>query len=181
MKKRLIICTSFVAVALSLTLFAVSVFAAVGQTFSISNKITFVGVNQYIAFDLNGKITGTTKDDDPSRSFVWNYDYSKDTVHENSWNISEPLIFNQVGINEGEECITYSFSITNKSVGKNIRAYIHEVDIDNEFLTCEAIGTVATPITIVENGVGEVCLKLKPITKFSGQKSCNFNIKIEEV
>lgn len=183
MKRKIIVGSTLVALALTLTLFAVSVFAAVSQVFGVNNIITFVGSGEYLVFDLEARITGTTKTGEQEPTFSWNYDYSKTDSHQNAWNINEPLIFNQEGVTPGEEYIIYSFSVTNYSVGdKKIQMYIEEPDIDLSVLKYEITGRVASPIVIDRNQTGTAMLKLMPTNGyFNGARDCNFKIIIEQI
>lgn len=181
MRKRIVISASLVALALSLTLFAVSVFAAVGQVFGVNNRIVFVGSGENIVFDMSAVITGTTQDGSETLENQWHYDYDEGEPSDMSWNLPEPLVFNQEGVTPGEEFILYSFTVENKSTpGKTISVYINEPNVDTAFLQYEINGSASNPVVIAVNQRATVTLKIKPVSKFEGAKTCNFNVVVTE-
>lgn len=184
MKKRLVIYTSIMAFALSICLFVFSVFA-VGHDFSINNKIVFEGTSEYLVFDVNAEVTGTTKDGSDALKTEWKYDKGSEEYSESSfeWNIPEVLTFDTEGKSFDDICITYSFVVTNKSVGSSaVNVYIEDpINFDNDALTYEIDGSSINKKRILPDATGTVTLKLKPKTgEFSGERQINFNLKIEE-
>ena len=186
MKKRLVICTSVIAFALSICLFVFSVFA-VGHDFSINNKIVFEGTSEYLVFDVNAEVTGTTIDGSDALKTSWKYDKKSEEHSKSSfeWNIPGVLTFDTNGKSASEVCITYSFAVTNKSVGgTSIYVYIEDpIGFDSDALTYDISNPITNKKRILSNATAIVTLKLKPQQQggFSGERQINFNLKIEEV
>lgn len=186
MKKKLIISSSIVALALSVCLFVFSVFA-VGHNFSVNNTLVFVGAEEYMVFDLDAEITGTTKDGDEALKNRWEYDWTKETSSSFTWSVPETLTFNTVGVPQGKEYILYSFTIYNKSLGKQLKVYIEEPDvskneIDNEVLKWEIDGAVGSEKIIAIGETKTVTFKLMPKSgQFSGERNVVLNLNIESV
>lgn len=187
MRKRLVVGASLIALVLSVSLFAISVFAAVGQTFGVNNTIKFLGSPESLAFDLNAVVTGTTKDGDASLAHTWSYDYEKDSVTSQIWNVPGNLVFfeedKELGGAKGNRVeIVYTFNITNKSKNEQrIRVYIDELTIDTSVLTADVTGAVGSEVLIASGQTGVVSVALVPTVRFTVSKTCDFDLKIELV
>lgn len=187
MRKKLVVGASLIALVLSVSLFAISVFAAVGQTFGVNNTIKFLGSPESLAFDLNAVVTGTTKDGDASLAHSWSYDYEKDSVTSQIWNVPGNLVFfeedKELGGAKGNRVeIVYTFNITNKSKNEQrIKVYIDELTIDTSVLTADVTGAVGSEVLIASGQTGIVSVALVPTVRFTISKTCDFNLKIELV
>ena len=175
-KKILIIGASFVALMLSVALFAISVIAAVGQEFGVNNKITFTGTAGYLAFELDAKITGVVNEE--NYKFEWDYDYSNPEKNEESkaWNIGA-LQFQEENVSEW--VITYEFTIINKSDRRILIAYIEEPEIDENVLSCEIESNDENLQGIAKDGKLTLTLKLKAKSYFKEAKNCDFRVLID--
>ena len=183
MRRKLVICASIVSLALSICLFAFSVFA-VGHDFSVNNKIIFEGISEYLVFDINAEITGTTKDGDDNLKTSWQYDYSKNSDNTFVWDVPEVLTFNTQGIDPNDAYILYSFNVSNNSIGNRaIKVYIQDpINFDDSALLYEIVGSVGNEKTILCGATGQVTFKIKPKNgEFKGEKAIYFNLIVEEV
>lgn len=184
MKKKLVISASLVALALSVCLFAFSVFA-VGHNFAVNNTIKFVGADQYVAFDLNAEITGTTQDGDDALKKSWSYDYSKDNTNVFIWDDMPQLIFNTEGKTPQEAYILYTFVITNKSVGKAINIDVASpVVTNNNQADADALKwqIVGTDYSVAEGETRTVSIRIMPKNgAFEGERKIELNLSISSV
>ncbi len=180
MKKRIAIFGTLIGLVLAMGIFVVGVVAAMSHEFGINNSIHFLGKGEYVKFDLTGVITGTRHDGADYLSTNWSYDWSDvNSKNSNEWNISEPLEFKE---NEGAQTkysITYTFTITNNSVGNTpLKAKIVPQNIDAGALNY----TVPTnDITIAFGTTGTLQLIVSPTSEegFAGNRDCCFEIVIE--
>ena len=178
MKKTIIICSTVVAVLLTVALLGTSVFAAINNSFGANNVIRFVGKGERMQFTLTGTVTGTDDDNDEKLQKVWEYDFDdKEKSKDAEWVIDKVLLF-QRHEDRSMIAITYNFEITNTgNVG--IRTFITGNRVtDRDF----EISVVGTPDDIVYINVGEtrsVSLTIKPqISLDVADRSvdCNFNV-----
>lgn len=184
MNKKILISATVVALMLSICLFTVSVIAAFGQVFGVNNRITFVGKDEYLIFQIQAEVTGTTNDGSDELKHTWNYD-EENSLNEETWNIAETLIFEERDKTVSEIYILYNFTITNNEEGKKIRAYLDQPDIDTACLDFDIINSSGNEITelIVDSGMTDtIILRLRPINeRFLGARECNLNLHIEGV
>lgn len=187
MKKRLVIGATLVALMLSASLFAISVFAAVSQTFGVNNRIIFVG-SDLIEFTLAAEITGTTKDGDDSLKTTWNYSTdSDDNEDTKDWNIEESLVFDEedkvLDPNASNRVsITYTFNIAlSANSDKRVRAYISPASYDAASLIMNITGAVGSEITIEKGSSATLKLEVIPTIRFSEAKACNFSLVLEPI
>lgn len=121
MKKRYLISATVLALILSLSVFFVSVYAAVSQTISVTNQISFAGNPNAKHFTISGKVAGTINDSDDKLEMNWEYDYENQIgLNGGSWELGD-LQFDSSSRNLDIIGITYTFKITNQS-DKKIKA-----------------------------------------------------------
>ena len=181
MKKKLVICASVVALALSVCLFSFSIFAA-GFNFSVNNTIKFVGIDDYLVFDLTGTVTGTTIDGSEDLTRTWEYDYSKNGLEDLSWDtLPSPLVFDTESRPVSEAYILYTFTITNKSPNdKMIMVDVGDLVVkkgsneDTEALKWQVTGADTAITTDVPRTIN---IKVMPKNgEFSGQRNIEFSL-----
>ena len=89
MKKRFFVCATIMALLLSFTVLAVSVYAAVNQNIFVNNTISFAGKTNNLSFLISGQVTGTTNDSSSDHTMEWDYDYEKMGIVGYEWNLGE--------------------------------------------------------------------------------------------
>ena len=97
-----------------------TILAAINQQFGITNSIYFEGLNEYLSFDLDAQITGTTSDGaDYLTLNTWQYRPDDQEDNDNKeWKIDKTLNFRSA--NNIEPCITYTFTLTNYALFSTI-------------------------------------------------------------
>lgn len=190
MKKKMVIGASLVALILSVSLFAISVLAAVAQSFGINNKIEFDGIDDAIAFDMDAVITGTIDDGDERLSNTWHYNAELSNDTSLGWDIKGDLVFDEkdktleVGASN-RVAINYSFTVTNNSeTGKRIKLYFNNISVDINVLDTKVLNSSGQEVTEVIVGVDQtetIILTVMPIIRFNGAQACNFSLKFEPI
>ena len=192
MRKSILIGSMLVGLIMTFVFLLVGVFAATNQLFFLNNSIYIQGVTEYLDINLNGVVTGTTRDGDPLLSHNWRYDYSDPNAQpENLWNIEDPLSFNTKGIEPGEECITYTFSIENFSTTHKISITVCDIQVNEEVLSVSVVNKNLQPVadnmiqidrTISQNNiaVGIIKVQLRPaVPLFESAEPFSFKVVAE--
>lgn len=190
MKKRMVIGASLVALILSIGLFTISIFAAVGQSFGVNNKIKFDGIDDAISFDMSAIITGTIDEGDERLEKIWRYNPENGHNPTMEWNIAGDLIFDEKNKSleptaNNRIAINYSFTVTNNSeTEKRIRLSINNLSADINALETRVLnsyGQEVTEVIIAKDQTDTIILKVMPLLKFSGAKICNFSLQFMPV
>lgn len=186
MKKRFFICATIMALLLSFTVFAVSVYAAVNQNISVRNTISFAGKTNNLKFTIAGQVTGTTNDSSSDHTMApWEYDYETMGIVGHEWNLGE-LQFDAEGKTVDQINITYTFTITNQSSYSMTAEFngpeINNVGLKKKYLVSknDYAETEASQIQINRNqtAVLKLVLYLDHLEDFSCNEQVNFSIVI---
>ena len=185
MKKRFFVCATIMALLLSFTVLAVSVYAAVNQNIFVNNTISFAGKTNNLKFLISGQVTGTTNDSSSDHTMEWDYDYEKMGIVGYEWNLGE-LQFDAEGKTVEQINITYTFTITNNS-SYSMTAEFSGPEINNQGLKKKYLvskegyaETEASQIQINRNqtAVLKLVLSLDHLEGFSCNEQVNFSILI---
>ena len=122
MKKRFIIVATLLSLILTFSVLFISVYAAVNQTISITNQISFVGNKEAKKFTINAIITGTTKEQAPT--FLWEYDYENQKGLDGGNREVGDLEFDNRNKSLDQIHITYTFTIKNENNKRLIASFV---------------------------------------------------------
>lgn len=185
MKKRFFVCATIIALLLSFTVLAVSVYAAVNQNIFVNNTISFAGKTNNLKFLISGQVTGTTNDSSSDHTMEWDYDYETMGIVGYEWNLGE-LQFDAEGKTVEQINITYTFTITNNS-SYSMTAEFSGPEINNQGLIKKYLvskedyaETEASKIQINRNqtAVLKLVLSLDHLEDFTCNEQVNFSILI---
>lgn len=194
MKKRFLISTTILALILSLSILFVSVYAAVNQSISVNNVISFKGNTRNLKFEIDGVVTGTTNDEASILQKHWEYDYDKQGITNEQWNVGN-ITFATEGKTIDQINITYSFTIKNLSKEDKIIVCFDGpgeliAGLNKNYYKADLIdGVETTPVSINNNenvtidGENSVVLKLiltlERIEDFNCNEEINFSLNFK--
>ena len=189
MKKRFLVGATVLALILSVSLLLFSVYAAVNQTLSVRNTISFAGGAEGLKFTIDGRVTGARRagsnESEDDISTFWEYDYDRDGIlppHE--WEIGD-IVFDSDDKELEDIHITYTFVINNLSSYTYINARIEGPENIEEGLikttyAYEQDSSVqeGTQLNIsrTKPGILQLKLTLEQIEDYSCKAEIKFNI-----
>ncbi len=187
MKKRYLIGATVIALILSISAFFVSVYAAVKQTISVSNQITFAGNQNAKSFLVKGQISGTINDSNPNLRMEWEYDYENQIGLDGfNWNLGD-LQFDSSSGNLNEIGITYTFTISNQNDKTIMAEFVGPNDLPSGLnKTFYAYNQESSPVEgsnitfgSYETVVLELKLTISDLDYYCKQAPVNFSINID--